>query len=97
MSTKKIQVGDKIKWNVPIGGDTIYTVIKIDTSRPHKLVGTHSFPQEILFQWQEGGYIMHVWGHSYDAFNEALNQNKIIRVGSLLEPIQKLSRINFSG
>lgn len=91
MNTKKIQVGDKIRWNVPIGGDTIYTILAIDTSRPYQLVGDLSFPQEILFQWQDNsGFTSQTWGGSEQTVNEALNQNNIIRVGSILQPLQKL-------
>ena len=95
MKQKKLRVGDKIRWNLPIGSSTVYTILAIDTSRPKEQVGEHQFPQEVLFQWQAGGSLIQRWGHSYQLLYKSLNETKITRLQSTLEPYKEIPTFSF--
>jgi hypothetical protein len=72
----KLRIGDKIKWNVSVGGGIIYTVLE--------------FEEEILFQWEVDGIITESWGHSYEELNKCLNKGGITIVSRSMEPIKEI-------
>lgn len=86
----KLRVGDKIRWNVPVGGNTIYTILDIDLSRPKTIINGYQLSNEILFQWEECGQVITHWGHSYQGLNERLNKGGIIILERRIEPNKEL-------
>jgi hypothetical protein len=86
----KLRIGDKIKWNVSVGGGIIYTVLDINTSRPPLTLGSVEFEEEILFQWEVDGIITESWGHSYEELNKCLNRGGITIVSGSMEPIKEI-------
>ena len=86
----KLRIGDKIKWNVAIGGDIIYTIIDIDTSR---VLSSSGFNEEVLFEWEDFlGEVRQLWCHSYDGLNERLLMGGIIIVERDIEPIKEIKK-----
>lgn len=90
----KLRIGDKIRWNVTVGGDTIYTIIDIDTNRePHIMSSGYEFQEHILFEWEDySGCKIMSWGHSYDELNKLLNKGGLIIVSRSIEPIRELKK-----
>ena len=91
---KKLRIGDKVRWNVPVGGDTIYTIMDIDTSRPVKVVAHMEFKEEVLFQWLEDGLIRQTWSSSIDDLNKNLNKGGITIVERSIEPNKELLKFS---
>jgi hypothetical protein len=89
---QKLQIGDKIKWNVPIGGGEVYTILDIDTSRPTVRVGNHTLKKEILFQWDQDGRTVQRWGHDYHGLNQNLNKGGIIILNPRVEPVKWIKK-----
>jgi hypothetical protein len=94
MKEKKLRIGDKIRWNTPIGGGVTYTIIDIDTSRPTYFIGPLEVRQDILFQWRYDGIIHHEWGHSYEDLNLNLNKGGITILERDIEPIRELLKFS---
>lgn len=89
----KLQIGDKIRWNVPVGGDTVYTIIDIDTNREPRRVSEYEFHEHILFEWEDYfGNKMMGWGHSYDELNKLLNKGGVNIVYRSIEPVRELKK-----
>ena len=98
---RKLKIGDKIKWNLPIGGNTIYTVLDIDTSHEQTVITTpnkiYYFDSQILLQWQEwDGRITQSWGYSLDSLNQEIARGRISILNSELEPCKHLSKFSFN-
>jgi len=89
---RKLRIGDKIKWDVTIGGNIIYTILDIDTSREPNYIGHIEIRQDILFQWEFCGLIHESWCHSYDDLNQNLNRGGIIIIKSGIEPIKEVKK-----
>jgi hypothetical protein len=88
----KLRIGDKIKWNVSIGGDFIYTILDIDTSRePLRIIGIE-IRSEVLMQWESDGELHQEWGHSYHDLNMNLNNGGITIIGRDIEPIKEIKK-----
>lgn len=82
----KIKIGDKIKWNVKVGGDIIYTILDIDTR-----IGDHEFQNQFLFEWKDiNGETLRLWDHSYESLNKLLNSGDITIVGCVISPRKHL-------
>jgi hypothetical protein len=94
MKEKKLRIGDKIRWNTPIGGGVIYTILDIDTTRPTFSIGPLEVREDILFQWRYDGIIHHEWGHSYEDLNLNLNKGGIIILERDIEPIRELLKFS---
>jgi len=98
---RKLKIGDKIKWNLPIGGNLIYTVLDIDILREQTVLitpnKTYHFDNQILVQWQErDGNITQSWGYSLDEINQLISRGEISILNSELEPYQHLPKFSFS-
>ena len=85
---QKLRIGDKIRWNVPIGSGVVYTILDIDTSRPTVRVGNHTLKSEVLLQWDQGGQILQTWGYDYHRLNQNLNKGGIIILNPRVEPVK---------
>lgn len=94
MKKKKLRIGDKIRWNNSIGGDTVYTIMDIDPSRPTTTIFTTEYKNEILFQWEHWGTVSQNWSHSIDALNDLLNEGKIIIVERDIKPYKELLKFS---
>ena len=90
----KLKIGDKIKWNVPIGGDVIYTIIDIDTSRDEiEVIPDLFLKSEVLYQWEDDdGTICQGWGHSYDDLNDNLLRGGISILNGGIEPYKCIKK-----
>lgn len=87
----KLKIGDKIKWNVLIGGDTIYTILDIDASRPPTRIGGYEFQNQFLFERKDiDGETVSLWDHSYESLNNLLNSGDITIVGRGISPCRHL-------
>lgn len=98
---RKLKIGDKIKWNLPIGGNLIYTVLDIDTSHEQTVITTpnkiYYFDSQILLQWQEyDGKITQCWNYSLDDFNRQIARGQISILNSELEPCKHLPKFSFN-
>jgi len=89
---KKLRIGDKIKWNVPIGSGVTYTIIDIDTTRPTFSIGPLEVREDILFQWGYDGIIHHEWGHSYHDLNQNLNKGGITILERDILPVRDIKK-----
>ena len=95
MKEKRLRIGDKIKWNVPIGGGLIYTIMNIDTSRPYIRVDRYPYENQILFQWEDSsGTIHQEWSHSYEDLNRNLNKGGITIVERNMVPYKELLKFS---
>jgi hypothetical protein len=97
---RKLKIGDKIKWNLPIGGNTIYTILDIDILREQTVLitpnKTYHFDNQILLQWQEwDGRITQSWGYSLDEINQEIARGRISILNSEIEPCKHLTRFSF--
>ena len=98
---RKLKIGDKIKWNQGIGGNIIYTILDIDTSREQTVLTTPSktyhFENQILLQWQEwDGRITQFWNYSLDGINQEIVRGRISILNQELEPYKHLPKFSFS-
>jgi hypothetical protein len=89
---QKLQIGDKIRWNVTVGSGVVYTILDIDTSRPTVRVGNHTLKSEVLFQWEDGGQIVQTWSHDYQKMNELIDVGRIIILNPRVEPNKYLKK-----
>ena len=88
-SMRKVRIGDKICWGIPIEQSTIiYTIVDIDVNRD----------AQIKFQWIDlNGIIKESWCYDYEAFNQNLNKDDYYMVGYCIEPIKVLEPCKFIG
>ena len=98
---RKLKIGDKIKWNQPIGAGIIYTVLDIDTSREQTVLTTpnkiYVFDSQILLQWQEyDGKITQCWNYSLEDLNQEIVKGRISILNSEIEPYQHLPEFSFN-
>ena len=98
---RKLKIGDKIKWNLPIGGNTIYTVLDIDILREQTVLitpnKTYHLDHQILVQWQErDGNITQCWGYSLDSLNQEIVRDRISILNSEIEPCKHLPKFSFN-
>ena len=89
---RKLQIGDKVRWNLTIGGGDVYTILDIDTSRPTVTVGNHALKNEVLFQWDQDGQIIQTWSHDYQKMNELVDLGHIIILNPKMEPNKYLKK-----
>jgi hypothetical protein len=68
----KLRIGDKIKWNVSVGGGNIYTVLDIDTSRTVEVANGTPFYSHIHIEWRFGDNVYKTWSGNLDMINEKL-------------------------
>lgn len=90
----KLRIGDKIKWNVPIGGDEIYTIVNIDTTRPTLCIVGKEIKSEVLFQWEDFDGQHQLWCHSIDYLNQNLNNGGITIVERSMVPHKELLKFS---
>ena len=98
---RKLKIGHKIKWNLPIGAGIIYTILDIDTLREQTVLTTpnktYYFDNQILVQWQErDGNITQCWGYSLDSLNQEIVRGRISILNSELEPCKHLPKFSFN-
>ena len=98
---RKLKIGDKIKWNQPIGAGIIYTVLDIDTSHEQTVITTpnkiYYFDSQILLQWQEyDGKITQCWNYSLEDLNQEIVKGRISILNSEIEPYQHLPKFSFN-
>lgn len=98
---RKLKIGDKIKWNQSIGGNIIYTILDIDTSREQTVLTTpnkiYVFDSQILLQWQEyDGKITQCWNYSLEDINQEIVKGRISILNQELEPYKHLPKFSFS-
>ncbi len=90
-----LKIGDKIKWNIPIDGSIIYTILDIDRTREPKIINGIVFKEEVLFQWVIDGEVFSTWGHDYDQMIRMIKEKKIFIVGrSCFKPIMVENSLN---
>jgi len=89
---QKLQIGDKIRWNVPLGSGVVYTVLDIDTSRPTVRMGNNTLKNEILLQWDQDGQTTQLWGYDYHSLNQNLNKGGITILNPRVEPFKYLKK-----
>ena len=97
---RKLKIGDKIKWNLPIGGNLIYTVLDIDALREQTVLitpnKTYHFDNQILVQWQEwDGNIAQCWNYSLDSLNQEIARGRILILNEI-EPCKHLPKFSFN-
>lgn len=95
---RQLKIGDKIKWNVLIGGGIIYTIKDISFDQPPTVMKNGmTFPNQILFEYQDwDGSIIQSWSHEVSTINEAISQGKILILNKEIEPCQHLPRFSFN-
>ncbi len=94
MKERKLKIGDKIRWNIPIGGGVIYTIMDIDTTRPTRSFGPFEIREDILFQWECDGRTNLEWCHSYHDLNLNLNKGGIIILERDIKPNRDLLKFS---
>lgn len=98
-----IQVGDEIKWNLPIGGYLTYKVLAIDLTRPTaKFLFTNGLPSieidnQVLIQWFdfETNCYKETWAYNYQALNDQVVLGRIKIVKRLGLPYTELKKFSF--
>jgi hypothetical protein len=94
---RKLKIGDKVKWNVAIGGDIVYTVRDISFNQPPTILQNGMvFPNEILFEFTDrNDNIIRVWGHQLSYINENISKGGITILNRDIEPYKEIKKFSF--
>jgi hypothetical protein len=91
---RKLQIGDKFKWNFFIGMDEKeFTILDIDTSRLLHSINDVELKNELLLQWENSeGSLSYAWFGDYHFLNRLLNNGGIVIVEPPLHPNKQIKK-----